>query len=160
MTSITQPLQFRRYLTSKPKPGFDFVAWVDLLLLFAFLAVSANSYLSLPGQTVALPRSAQEGRAETDAVLVLTVQENQLYFLLGKKIAEGQLENHLEEARASMSSSRGDPMLLIKAAASISAEDLFELIDLAERTGFERVHLAAEANGNSASNRSSKEPDE
>jgi biopolymer transport protein ExbD len=146
MAGLTQPLEFRRFIGREPKPGFDFVPFLDALLIALFLALNASTFVIAPGTLIRLPESTGFHDVRPAATAVLTVDRNELYFLEGAKVSSLSLESRLA---GFVSQHRGDAAdkevtLLIKADASISSSGLFKLMDMARRAGFSQVHLAAE----------------
>jgi biopolymer transport protein ExbD len=147
MAGLTQPLEFRRFLRSAPVAGFDFVPFLDAILLAMFIALNVSAFVIAPGTTIRLPESAAVEAPRESPTAVLTVDRNQLYFFQGVKLSPLTLESHLATFVEELNTDDGDDpsaTLLIKADASISTNNLFGLMDLARRAGFSRIHLAAE----------------
>lgn len=147
MAGITQPLELRRFLSSAPRPGFDFVPFVDAMILALFVALNVSAFVITPGTTIRLPESTAVETARESPTAVLTVDRNQLYFFQGVKLSRLTLEEHLAEFVGGVNRQETDDRevtLLIKADASIPTSDLFRLLDLSRKAGFARVHLAAE----------------
>jgi biopolymer transport protein ExbD len=147
MAGLTQPLEFRRFLGSAPRPGFDFVPFVDAMFLALFVALNVSAFVIAPGTTIRLPESSAVEAPRASPTAVLTVDRNQLYFFQGVKLSRLTLEEHLAAFVEKVKSRDGagqEVTLLIKADASISTSNLFRLLDLSRRAGFAQVHLAAE----------------
>ncbi len=143
MSGLTEPLEFRRFMRSRPVPGFDVVPFLDALMIAGFVAVNASAFVLSPGTAVHLPRSATMETARGAPTAVLTVDRNELYFFEGRKLSRLALQDHLAEYVAETGSDR-EPILLLKADASITSSVLFELMDSARKAGFAEIHLAAE----------------
>lgn len=133
-------------MLSGPKPGFDFVPFIDAILISLFISLNISAFVHSPGTSIRLPASPQLLVMQATPAAVLTVDRNQLYFFEGLKLAGTNLENHLVEFMDEhrRRSGNGETTLLIKADASIETEELFQLMDIAQRAGFTQVHLAAE----------------
>jgi biopolymer transport protein ExbD len=147
MAGLTQPLEFKRFMVSAPKPGFDFVPFVDAMLIALFVALNISAFVIAPGTTIRLPESSAVEAPRDSPTAVLTVDRNQLYFFQGVKLSRLTLEEHLTAFVDEIKRGNGDNReitLLIKADASIPTSDLFRLLDMSRRVGFGRVHLAAE----------------
>jgi biopolymer transport protein ExbD len=147
MAGLTQPLEFRRFLGSAPKPGFDFVPFLDAMLLSLFIALNISAFVIAPGTTIRLPESTAVEAPRDSPTAVLTLDRNQLYFFQGVKLSRLTLEEHLASFVLEVKRDKPDlegVTLLIKADASISTSELFRLLDLSRRAGFDRIHLAAE----------------
>lgn len=146
MTSITQPLEFRKLIRAQPQPGFDFVPFLDALLIGVFIALNASAFIISPGADIRLPESSALLASRSDPIAVLTVDRNELFFFEGDKLSIRTLKSRLAayvDARL-QSDPEHPPTLLLKADESLSAGNLFNLMDLAREVGFARVHLAAE----------------
>lgn len=146
MAGLTQPLEFRRFMGSAPRAGFDVVPFVDAIAICLFVALNVSAFVVAPGTTIQLPESSARQASQAAPAAVLTVDRNELYFFEGDKLSSLTLESHLVAHVESLRrrSANQEPALLIKADASISTAALFQLLDLARRAGFVRVHLAAE----------------
>jgi biopolymer transport protein ExbD len=147
MTGLTQPLQLKRFIHCAPRSGFDVVPFLDAVLITLFVALNASSFVTAPGVLIDLPSSQVRQGVAPPATAVLTVDRNHLYFLAGAKIPPALLASRLEEFIASQGPAEAGAQatLLIKADASIASSELFQLMALAQQTGFSHVHLAAES---------------
>lgn len=146
MAGLTQPLEFRRFMVSSPKKGFDVIPFLDAFLIVLFVALNASAFVLAPGATIQLPVSKTMEAARSVPTAVLTVDRNQLYFFEGQKLAELSLQTQLRQFVESQSTLERDSgtILLIKADSSITSSTLFHLMDVARKAGFSQVHLAAE----------------
>jgi biopolymer transport protein ExbD len=146
MPGITQPLEFRKFIGCAPKSGFDLVPFLDAILIALFVALNASAFIIAPGTAIRLPESSSAEMGQSSVSAVLTVDRNELYFFDGAKLSSLTLESHLADyVRQRDLAKDGTPAtLLIKADATISTGSLFQLMDLAGRAGFSRVHLASE----------------
>jgi biopolymer transport protein ExbD len=143
MAGLTTPLDFKRHLRCQPVPGFDFVPFLDALMIFAFVALNASAFVLSPGTAVNLPASDTMETTKLAPTVVLTVDRNELYFFEGRKLAKATLRDHLE-SYIKESNADDQAILLLKADSSITSSILFHLMDIAREAGFREVHLAAE----------------
>lgn len=145
MAGLTQPLDFRRFMRSGPACGFDFVAFLDALLIAGFVALNASAFMVAPGTVIQLPSSRAAEPAGAGTMAVLTVDRNDLYFFEGRKLARNALPERLKAFVQTLSLQGEDaPILLLKADASIPSASLFQIMDAAREAGFAQIHLAAE----------------
>ena len=146
MARLTQPLEIRKYMRSAPRPGFDVVPFLDALLIALFVSLNASAFVLAPGTTIQLPSTQRMETIQAAPTAVLTVDRNELYFFHGKKLAKGSLESQLKRYIDTLkpSTDQGGAILLLKADADLSSKALFDLMDIARRAGFTKIHLAAE----------------
>lgn len=144
MAGLTQPLEFKKGMQCAPQAGFDFVPFLDAILIALFVALNTSPFIIAPGAAIELSNSATQFARSSAPTAVLTVGRNELYFFEGAKLSRLTLQDHLREYVKA--SGPGDPVptLLIKADASLSTNLLFQLMDMARSAGFTQVHLAAE----------------
>jgi len=146
MAGLTQPLEFRKFIRTSPKPGFDVVPFLDAILIALFVALNASVFVLAPGTAIQLPESGAIEAAQSAPTAVLTVDRNELYFFKGRKLAKVSLEDQLRQYVESLGPEyqESGAVLLLKADASITSSALFGLMDTARRAGFTQIHLAAE----------------
>ena len=146
MAGLTQPLEFRKYITCMPRPGLDTVPFLDAFLIALFVALNASAFVLAPGTSVQLPQSSTMESIETAPTAVLTVDRNELYFFEGQKLARLSVASQLRKYVDSLDAAGAGaaPVLLLKADSSITSATLFNLMDIARQAGFSRIHLAAE----------------
>ena len=133
-------------MLSGPKAGFDFVPFIDAILISLFVSLNISAFVHSPGTSIQLPDSPQLLATQANPAAVLTVDRNKLYFFEGLKLTRNNLESHLNNFidERKFGPDNGEATLLIKADASIQTDELFQLMDIAQRAGFTQVHLAAE----------------
>jgi biopolymer transport protein ExbD len=142
--SVSQPLNLRAMIQTAPKPGFDFVAALDLILIALFFALNGSQFIFAPGAQVDLARTSHPELGRSMPSVVLTVGRNGVFFFENQKIDRSELEGRLED----YISTKGEGgALLLKLDQSLSLKDLFDLMDVARTAGFARVQLAAEEAG-------------
>lgn len=147
MAGLTQPLEFRRFIRSEPRPGFDVVPFFDALLIATFIALNFSVFVIAPGASIQLPDTSSLQSVQNAPTAVLTIDRNELYFFGGSKLSGQTVGQHLAGFIRKHPDAGGKATLLIKADSSISTGVLFNLMDIARECGFARVHLAAEPNG-------------
>lgn len=148
MAGLTQPLEFRRFLVSAPRAGFDFVPFLDAVLIVLFVALNTSLFVIAPGTRIRLPESPAMESSPRSPTAVLTVDQNELYFFGGRKLSSLSLQAHLNSFVKEVVHDGSGPVeatLLIKADASLPSRSLFALMDMARQAGFTEIHLASEA---------------
>lgn len=138
---LTRPFDFRSYITCAPKPGFDPVPVLDLLLLTFFLALLSSRFVFAPGTTIDLARYHAHGQGGWVSPAVLTVDRHNMAFFEGLKIPMSGLEATLHRYAEEHPQTRH---LLLKADAGLDLQQLFDLMDVARSAGFDQVLVAAE----------------
>lgn len=139
--SITQPLNLRGYLRSAPRPGWDFIAVLDILLIFGLLFLHHSRFVYGSGAEVDLVESDPGRLAVAAGAAVLTVRAHDMIFFDGQKIALEQLP---EALGGFIQHHPGDTVLLLKVDRSISLQAVFDLFEAARRSGFDRIQIASE----------------
>ncbi|AWT59345.1 MAG: hypothetical protein DF168_00530 [Candidatus Moanabacter tarae] len=138
---ITSPLDLRRHL-SEIDQRFDFVPFVDLILLGLFSVILGSRFIFAPGLDVELPKVDSEVLSILPTAAVLTIRENEMILFEGDRVRIGGLEQKLGEY---MTEKKIDKtILLVKADQGVKVRILLEIMDLARRSGFSRVQIAAE----------------
>jgi biopolymer transport protein ExbD len=147
MSQLSQPLQFRQFLTNRKVALIDPVPFIDLLFIGIFFASQASWFILTPGASVELPVSYSQAAVVGGPGAILTVGPNGLYFFDSRKISRPALRGQLADFVAKSRDSTGaKPLrLLIKVDRQVSMELLFTLIDEAREAGFAEIHFAAEA---------------
>lgn len=139
--SVSQPLNLRAMIQTAPKPGFDFVAAIDLILIALFFALNGSQFIFAPGAQVDLAQTGHPELGRAMPGVVLTVGRNDVYFFENQKIDPSELEARLR--RYTREYGEGGALLL-KLDQSLALESLFHLMDVAREAGFSQVQLAAE----------------
>lgn len=139
--SVSQPLNLRSMIQTAPRPGFDFVAAIDIVLIVLFFALNGSGFIFAPGTEVDLARSTHPELGGPIAPVVLTVGRNEIHFFENQKIDAAELPRRLA---AYVATQPEPPSLLLKLDRSLPLEKVFALMDAARAAGFARVQLAAE----------------
>ncbi len=138
---ITSPLDLRRHL-SEIDQRFDFVPFIDLILIGLFSVILGSRFVFAPGLDVELPKVDSEVLTVLPTAAVLTIRENEMILFEGDRVRIGGLEQKLGEY---MTKKKFDKtILLVKSDQSVEVRILLEILDLARRSGFSRVQIAAE----------------
>lgn len=145
--SITRPLNLAAHLRA-PDRTFDPIPWVNLMVLFVFIGILHSRFILAPGITIDLPsqQEASLSAVQTTAVLTMSasgVQGNRPFILFQGKVLnldqiEGPLTAFVAQAKAE------ETLLLLKADRNVRAQHLIDLCEIARRSGFGGVQLAAE----------------
>lgn len=139
--SITEPLNLRGYLKTAPKPGWSFIAVLDILLIAGILFIHQSRFVYGTGAEIELVRSNPGRFAVTAGTAVLTVRAYDLIFFDGQKVSLDRLPASLG---AFAREHEGEKALLLKVDHSISLQTLFGLFEMAQGAGFDRVQIASE----------------
>ena len=138
---ITSPLDLRRHLSEIDR-RFDFVPFIDLILVGLFSVILGSRFVFAPGLDVELPKVDSEVLTVLPTAAVLTIRENKMILFEGDRVRIGGLEQKLGEY---MTKKKFDKtILLVKSDQSVEVRILLEILDLARRSGFSRVQIAAE----------------
>jgi len=149
---ITRPLNLSSHL--QPPPRFmDGVFYANVVLLGLFFAVFGSRFILSPG--VNLGR-ADFGIASSDVALAGAVSTSAVISLLGPEMVftDAGRMSYAELAvwlpTQVQAGGEGQPRLLVRASAGVTARDLMRLSDLALAAGFAGVQLALEPSQPSA----------
>ena len=138
---ITSPLDLRRYLT-EPDQRLDPVPLLDLILIGLFFVLLGSRFVFAPGLNVELPEVGSEALSTLPTSAVLTIRENEMILFEGDRVRLGELERRLGEYMAGEKPE--ETILLVKSDRKVEVQLLLEILDLAHRSGFTRVQIAAE----------------
>lgn len=141
---ITSPLELKRYLT-EPDLRFDTVPLLDLCLIGLFLAFQSSRFIASPGITLDIPDVDKEvlsGIPTSAVVTVLTVRENDMVLFEGNIVRPRALER--EFSKYFEMRKKENSVILIKLDKSVRVDSLLRILDLARRSGFAQVQIAAE----------------
>ncbi len=138
---ITSPLDLRRHLT-EPEQRFDPIPLLDLILIGLFFVLLSSRFVFAPGLDVDLPEVGSEALSALPTAAVLTIRENEMILFGGDRLRLEELERRLRSFVGS--EEIGETILLVKAHRKVEVQLLLEILDLARRSGFTRVQIAAE----------------
>ena len=93
---ITSPLDLRRHL-SEIDQRFDFVPFIDLILIGLFSVILGSRFVFAPGLDVELPKVDSEVLTVLPTAAVLTIRENEMILFEGDRVRIGGLEQKLGE---------------------------------------------------------------
>lgn len=146
--SLVKPFNWQRHLVRQPRAaGFEVLPFFDALLICLVVVLQASPFISQPGIRLELPDSATAIEFSSQPPVVLTVGYNGLFFFQGLKVSEAALRGKFTEYLNRLENPENGH-LLIKADRNLSAEGLFEIVDLALDAGFGRVSLGGEKSAN------------
>lgn len=138
---ITSPLDLRRHL-SEFDQRFDFIPFIDLILIGLFSVILGSRFVFAPGLDLELPKVDSEVLSILPTAAVLTIRENEMILFEGDRVRidglEQRLANYMTEKKTE------NPILLVKSDHRVEVRILLEILDLARRAGFFRVQIAAE----------------
>ncbi|KAF0093812.1 MAG: hypothetical protein E1N59_2465 [Puniceicoccaceae bacterium 5H] len=155
--SLTRSFDFRAYLNSAPRAGFEWMPLLDVAIIIGFLLLQGYPFFRAPGATVDLPASVSQGPLDVRPSAVLSAGRNGLLFFDGRKLAPAQLATTLQAYQDTHDQSGGT--LLIKADEGLELTEIMSLMDAARQAGFTQVHLAADWDNRAATRlRTAAEP--
>lgn len=144
MHSISEPLEFRKYMRAHPTSAWDSIPWLDVLLIVVFIATQSAWFVTAPGTSLQLPQGNSSGAFLREPTAILSVGPNELYFFDGEKVSQVALAKRLNEFVLRSRSVKSEVTLLIKADQQVPLQLLFNLMEYARMAGFSMVHLASE----------------
>lgn len=122
--------------------------WVDVVMLFILMLITATATLKKPGLMVDLPVAAATSGARYDAH-VLTVPREDVFFFADQRVGRMVLEDRLREVAAREPGAE----LIIEADRTIAHGVVTELYNLAAAAGWSRIVLATRAGSSPVTNR-------
>ncbi|QYM79718.1 biopolymer transporter ExbD [Horticoccus luteus] len=140
---ITRPLDLASRLRRPPR-SFDVLFYVNVGLIVVFFILFGSRFVLAPGLGLEFRMPTMEGaRAGAAATThVISVPRSGLYFADGAMNA-AQLRQWLEAQAKTVK----QPVLLIRAAATVPLSDLTEVSALAHEAGFVKVIVGAQEAG-------------
>lgn len=139
MKNITSPLSLKNKISS-PSTQWDIVPFVDILSIALLLSLLGSYYLNAPGLSIELPRGSSEVITTQPIATVLTVNRDNMLFFEGEVYSHNDIENALN--RYTKSHKMKESTLLVKLGKNVSISSLFEICEIAKRSGFEKIHVA------------------
>lgn len=139
--SISRPINLRGFLNTQPRPGFDWIAVVDIVLIVLFLGLNTSQFIFAPGTEVELSPVLNPEQGALMPSAVLTAREDGSFYFDNQKIAGDDLEEVLKNY---VGKQRGAAVLLVKADRRLVLSNAFEIMEYAKKAGFSRVLLAGE----------------
>jgi biopolymer transport protein ExbD len=141
-TALSEPLQLRPHLRTRPAPGFDGVCLLDVMLIGLFALLSVSRMVTTPGASIDMVSAQAVDELGALPSAILTIDRNQLVFFGGRKIPYSRIGDEIR--LAATTSQAHDKILLIKADKDMPLAQLHDLWVIAREAGFDRVHMAAE----------------
>jgi len=130
----------RRPLQQVQVPLTSLIDMVFLLLIYFLL--TAN-FVVEEGLEIKLPK-ATSATSRVESVLTVHVDNQGIFFINGKVVAEDILLDRLRE----MLAGRTDKLVAVKADRSVELDRAVRVLDLAKAAGAQRLSLATEKNYN------------
>lgn len=123
------------------KPRIEMVPLIDTIFLLLVFFIYAMLSMSVHrGVTLALPSSSTAGIDKT-IVVSISINAEGLVFLDKTQVSMDVLAESLKEK----AEARHDTGVLLFADKSISYQQLFEILDIIQQAGLERISLQAKA---------------
>lgn len=137
---ITAPLNLRSYLHQRDR-RIDPVPFLDICVIALFFGLFSSRFLLAPGMSIDLPQGEPGLVRGTPAAAVLTILENNRLIFEGQIFEPESLGTRIG-AFASRAGIEGET-LLVKMDRRADFEVLVVVSEIARRSGFARVQVAA-----------------
>jgi biopolymer transport protein ExbD len=140
-TSLAEPFGFRECLRGTDT-RMDFVPVLDMIVIAMLVSLLFTSFVTLPGVRVDLPVTEMRMQHSQQAVAVLTIGNNGMFFFNGavfepRTIQRG-FEGYIRTAEGA------SPVLLVKAEDKMEMQEFLRLCEMARSAGFVQVQLAGQ----------------
>ena len=138
---FTEPFGFARYL-KKSNGTFDFVPFVDLIVVGLLVSLMFTRFVVQPGVKVDLPVTDMRMQHSGSGVAVLTIGANQMLFFDNGVYEASTIGRSFSDFVDK--SGREDLVLLIKVQSSMDVQTFLELVELAQGAGFGQVQIVGQ----------------
>lgn len=152
MIHLNSPLGLR----AKIKPisiEIEAIPFINVLCIAFFISLLSSKYLFAPGLTIELPISSERTIAGTSTNAILSVNEANMIFFEGNIYNLENIEDAFYEFL--QKSPTNNPILLAKMNRGTNVDMLLKICEIAHRTGFNDIQLAANPKNNKTSTNSS-----
>jgi biopolymer transport protein ExbD len=141
---ITRPFNFEAHVT-RPPSGLDLVPFVDMCALLLFFGLMGSRFVLAPGTAVNLrlpttPAAPSDALPTSQVLTVAEVDGREMIIFDGRILNLASLDRLLNEHRGGY----GGEILLVRMDRDVSMDLLARVCELARRSGFQQVLLAAE----------------
>ncbi len=138
---LTSPFGLKRHLKA-PEIKLDMVPLFDLIVLALLIGLLFTRYLVFPGVRVDLPNTELSIQQNAVEIAVLTISNSGMLFFDGSVYQENSIEQAFQKYIEN--SGAQSPVLLVKAGASMDIQNFLELCQMARKSGFDEVQVAAD----------------
>ena len=121
----------------KKRGALDVTPLIDVVFLLLLFFMITSTFVSTTGIKVNLPKAKSKVKQSSEAFEVGINEKNQFFFQ-GVRIQQSQLAAKLKTAWKS----RKTPELVIKADGEVRHKDVVFVMDLANKTGIKKLHIA------------------
>ncbi len=120
--------------------SFATISLTDIVFLLLVFFLLSSTYILQPGIKVELPRTASTEVSAEKAIVVTIAQDGTLY-LNDKRVSRSVLPSQI---RQMITSSLGNPAVVIRPDKRVSVEKLVDVIDVSKRAGAEDFLIATQ----------------
>ena len=120
--------------------SFATISLTDIVFLLLVFFLLSSTYILQPGIKVELPRTASTEVSAEKAIVVTVAQDGTLY-LNDKRVSRSVLPSQI---RKMITSSLGNPAVVIRPDKRVSVEKLVDVIDVSKRAGAEDFLIATQ----------------
>lgn len=140
VVSITQPFGFKYHLKALKQPDYAFPFVLIILIGLGFF-LRGSDFLVAPGLTIVLPTIESPQSMSLPVNKVITLMDQQMLLFEGGVYTLGELEKQWQKAPE-----KGK--LLLKCDKAAAMETVLRVCELARKSGFDGVQLAANQHSN------------
>ena len=141
MIQINSPLNLRNKAKTV-STGIDPIPLLDILFIAFFISLISSKFLFAPGINIDLPKSSKVALSGCPTATVLSVSQSNMIFFEGKMYNVDNLEAALTEFIRNTSKPQ-NITLLAKISQSTDMDTFFKICEIAQRSGFSNIQVAA-----------------
>ncbi len=120
---------------------FSQAGMTDIVFLLLIFFLLTSSFVVQPGIKVKLPETTSEEVPQENKQIVISIDENEQYYLNGQKVFENELLQNLYDLVQRSS----DQVVVIQADKNARHEVVVKAMDYAKRSNATKLHIATES---------------
>ena len=120
--------------------SFATISLTDIVFLLLVFFLLSSTYILQPGIKVELPRTAST-EVSAEKTIVVTIAQDGTLYLNDKRVSRSVLPSQI---RQMITSSLGNPAVVIRPDKRVSVEKLVDVIDISKRAGAEDFLVATQ----------------
>ncbi len=120
--------------------SFATISLTDIVFLLLVFFLLSSTYILQPGIKVELPRTAST-EVSAEKTIVVTIAQDGTLYLNDKRVSRSVLPSQI---RQMITSSLGNPAVVIRPDKRVSVEKLVDVIDVSKRAGAEDFLIATQ----------------
>lgn len=117
---------------------FSAAGMTDIVFLLLIFFLLTSSFIIQPGIKVNLPKTETEDVPQEQQQIVISIDENEQYFLNGQKVFENELLTNLYD----LLQASADKVVIIQADKNARHEAVVKAMDYARRAKATKLHIA------------------